>query len=241
MPVRTTVLMPGLKRSRGALLKAAPGAYGWCRTRWSCATRAATLKATHGIEVSTETVRRWLHALGWVWKRAKLVANDDAPHRVERRAHIRVHDDNWPAHEVMVCADARDMHLLPKGGAAWMPAGTPEAVMTPGTNEQHSLAGALHLAPGTRLSGLGPRQNPGVLRDRLTWLDQTYPAPRGTRLYGVVDNDCIHKAKAVDQGLASHPRLTVRWFPTHCPRANPIARVFGDVHDTCTRNHKRKR
>ena len=26
-----------------------------------------------------------------------------------------------------------------------------------------------------------------------------------------------------------------------CPRANPIERVFGDVHDKCTRNHKRKR
>jgi transposase len=31
------------------------------------------------------------------------------------------------------------------------------------------------------------------------------------------------------------------WLPTYCPRANPIERVFGDVHDKCTRNHKRKR
>ncbi|MCI0356518.1 MAG: winged helix-turn-helix domain-containing protein, partial [Acidobacteria bacterium] len=55
-------------------LKAAPRTYGWCRTRWSCATLAATLKAKHGIEVSAETVRRWLHEMGWVWKRATLVA-----------------------------------------------------------------------------------------------------------------------------------------------------------------------
>ena len=27
----------------------------------------------------------------------------------------------------------------------------------------------------------------------------------------------------------------------YCPRANPIERVFGDVHDKCTRNHTRKR
>jgi hypothetical protein len=54
--VQTTVLMPWLTRSLGALLKAAPRAYGWCRTRWSCATLAATLKAKHGVEVSAETV-----------------------------------------------------------------------------------------------------------------------------------------------------------------------------------------
>jgi hypothetical protein len=33
----------------------------------------------------------------------------------------------------------------------------------------------------------------------------------------------------------------VLFLPTYCPRANPIERVFGDVHDLCTRNHTRKR
>jgi transposase len=56
-----------------------------------------------------------------------------------------------------------------------------------------------------------------------------------------VDNDCIHKAKAVEQWVARHPRFALLWLPTYCPRANPIERVFGDVHDKCTRNHTRKR
>src|SRR5215212_2995543 len=62
-PVRTTVLRPWLRRSLGALLKAAPRVYGWCRTRWSCATLAVELKTHHGIEVSAWTVRRWLHEM----------------------------------------------------------------------------------------------------------------------------------------------------------------------------------
>src|SRR5215831_113272 len=89
--VQSTIFMPWLTRSLGAILKKAPRAYGWCRTRWSCATLEATLQAKHGIEVSAETVRRWLHALGWVWKRAKLAANDDDPPRVERVAWMRWH------------------------------------------------------------------------------------------------------------------------------------------------------
>jgi putative transposase len=239
--VQTTVLMPWLTRSLGTLLKAAPRAYGWCRTRWSCATLAATLKGKHRVEVSAETVRRWLHEIGWVWKRAKLVAKDDDPHRIDRLARIRFHHERLQAQEVMVFADELDIHLLPKVGAAWMPQGTQTEVMTPGKNEKHYLAGALHLATGKLLYCLGPRKNNGLFRDLLTLLDTTYPARQITRIYVVVDNYCIHKAKAVEQWLARHPRFVVLWLPTYCPRANPIERAFGDVHDKCTRNHKRKR
>src|SRR5262245_50547829 len=239
--VPTSILMPWLTRSLGALLKAAPRAYGWCRTRWSCATLAATLQAKHGIAVSAETVRRWLHEIGWVWKRAKLVAKDDDPHRIGRLARIRFHHEHLQAHEMLVFADELDIHLLPKVGAAWMPQGTQVEVMTPGKNEKHYLAGALHLATGKVLYCLGPRKNNGLFRELLTLLDTTYPAPGVTRIYVVADNYCIHNAKAVEQWMASHPRLTLLWLPTYWRRANPIERVFGDVHDKCTRNHKRKR
>src|SRR5712692_10113051 len=79
---------PSVRRSLGALLKKVPAVYGWCRTRWSCATLAAQLQLQRGIEVSSSTLRRWLHALGWVWKRAQLVARDDDPQRVEKLARI---------------------------------------------------------------------------------------------------------------------------------------------------------
>jgi transposase len=237
--VQSTIFMPWLTRSLSALRKKAPRAYGWCRTRWSGATLAATLRTKHGIAVSAETVRRWLHESGWVWKRAKRVAKDDDPHRSERLARIRLHHENLHAHEVMVFADERDIHLLPKVGAAWMRQGAQDESMTPGTNEKHDLAGALHLATGKGLHCLGPRNNNGLFRDLLTLLDTTYPAPGVTRISVVVDNYHIHKAKAVTQWLTKHPRLVVLWLPTYCPRAHPIERVFGDVHDKCTRNHTR--
>src|SRR5262249_61854840 len=37
------------------------------------------------------------------------------------------------------------------------------------------------------------------------------------------------------------PRFVLLWLPTYWPRANPIERVLGDVHDKCTRHHTRKR
>jgi transposase len=240
-PIRTTVLLPTLRRSLVALLKAAPQAYGWCRTRWSCATLAATLQTKRGITVSAETMRRWVHEVGWVWKRAKLIAKDDDPHRVERLARIRWVYEQLRLWEALVFADELDIHLLPKVGYAWMPQGTQLEVMTPGTNAKHYLAGALDLATGTLHHRLGPRKTNGLFRELLQTLDDAYPATHYQRIYVVVDNYKIHKAKAVEQWLAAHPRVTLLFLPTYCPRANPIERAFGDVHDTCTRNHRRKR
>jgi hypothetical protein len=59
--------------------------------------------------------------MGRVWKRAKLVATDNDPLQVEYLARIRFHAERWQAREVMVFADALDIHLLPKVGVAWMP------------------------------------------------------------------------------------------------------------------------
>jgi putative transposase len=240
-PVRTTVLLPTLWRSLVALLKATPRAYGWCRTRWSCATLAATLQTKRGITVSAETMRRWVHEVGWVWKRAKLVAKDDDPHRVDRLARIRWVYEHLQLWEALVFADELDIQLLPKVGYAWMPKGTQVEVMTPGTNEKHYLAGALELATGTLHHALGPRKTNELFRELLQRLDDAYPAPHYKRVYVVADNYKIHKAKAVEQWLAKQPRFELRFLPTYCPRANPIERAFGDVHDCCTRDHRRKR
>jgi putative transposase len=240
-PVRTTVLTRALQRSLLALLNAAPQTYGWCRTRWSCATLALTLQTKRGITISAGTMRRWLHELGWVWKRAKLGAKDDDPHRVARLARIRWVYEQLKCCEAMVFADELDIHLLPKVGCAWMPKGTQVEVMTPGQNQKHYLAGALDLATGTLLHCLGARKTNALFRDLLALIESSYPAERYTQLYVVVDNYKIHKAKAVAQWLAAHPRVRLLFLPTYCPRANPIERAFGDVHDCCTRNHQRKR
>jgi putative transposase len=237
-PVRTTGLVPTLRRSLLALLKAPPRAYGWCRTRWSCATLALTLEAKRGLKVSAETVRRWVHEVDWVWRRAKLVARDNDPHRVAR---IRWLYERLQVREALVFADELDIHLLPKVGYAWMPKGTQVEVMTPGTNEQHYLAGALAVATGTVHHCVGPRKTNALFRALLQALDAAYPAAQYRRIYVVVDNYRIHKAKAVKQWLAPQPRFELLFLPTYCPRAHPIERVFGDVHDLCTRNHTRKR
>jgi transposase len=238
---RRRVLTLSLKRSMVAILKTVPWAWGWCRTRWSCATLVLELHARRGVQVSTETMRRWLHALGWAWKRAKLAAKDDDPQRVEKLARIRLVFERLQAHAALFFADELDIPLLPKVGYQWMPKGEQVQVLTPGTNEKRYLAGALDMRTGMIVHRVWWRKTHGLFLDLLQALEHSYPLGRFTHLYVVVDNYKIHKAQAVEQWLAGHPRVELLFLPTYCPRASPIERAFGDVHDKCTRNHKRKR
>jgi transposase len=238
---RLRVLTPSLKRSLVAILKTVPRACGWCRTRWSCATLALEMQARRGVQVSAETIRRWLHEVGWGWKRAKLAAKDDDPQRVEKLARIRAVFEHLPATAALFFADELDISLLPKVGYQWMPKGEQVEVPTPGTNEKRYLAGALDMRTGTIVHRVWWRKTHGLFLDLLQTLERAYPAAHFSCLYVVVDNYKIHKAQAVERWLAAHPRIKLLFLPTYCPQASPIERAFGDVHDKCTRNHKRKR
>jgi transposase len=236
-----TVLAPALTRAVLAIVSSVPRLCGWCRTRWSCATIALELQARRGVVVSGETVRRWLHELGWVWKRAKLRAKDDDPQRVAKLARIRYAFEQLRAGVALFFADELDISLLSKVGYQWMPKGEQVEVMTPGTNEKRHLAGALNITTGTIAHCVWYRKPTGLFLDLLQTLDRTYPARTYLHLQVVVDNAKIHQAAAVAKWVAAHPRFELLYLPTYCPQANPIERAFGDVHDKCTRNHTRKR
>jgi putative transposase len=235
------ILAPSLRRSLLALLHRSPRREGWCRTRWSCATLALSLEVRRGLRVSAETVRRWLQSLGWRWKRAKLVAKDNDPERTAKLAQIRLTWEMLHPRQALLFADELDIQLLPKTGYQWMPKGTQVEVLTPGKNEKHYLAGGCDIRTGIVHYCCGPRKTNALFRDLLGTLELRYPARRYDRVSVVVDNYTIHKAQAVEQWLAAHPRFELLWLPTYCPRANPIERIFGDTHDKVTRNHKRKR
>ena len=239
-PGLPATLTPTRQRSLLALLKKTPSVYGWRRTRWSCASLAETLRQRRGGRVSAETVRRWLHALGWRWKRTKLAAKDNDPERVAKLARIRLIWERLQPRQVLLFADELDIHLLPKSGYQWMKKGTQVEVMTPGQNEKRYLAGAWDLRTGQVHHHVWARKTNGLFRALLEAVETAYPAHRYDRIYVVVDNYKIHKAQAVQRWLASHRRVELVFLPTYCPKANPIERLFEDTHDKVTRNHTRK-
>jgi len=240
LPRQPRSLTPSLRRSLLALLWKAPAVYGWCRTRWSCATLAAQMHFQRGVAISAATIRRWLHSMGWVWKRAKLVARDDDPQRISKLACIRYCFENLVAQAALVFADELDIHLLPKVGYQWMPKGEVVEVVTPGQNQKRYLAGALDSLTGAVIACIGERKTALLFLELLKAIEASYATTAYKRIVVVVDNFGIHKAKVIRQWLAGHPRIELLFLPTYCPKANPLERVFWEVHDKCTRNHRRK-
>ena len=233
---------PKLRRWQRTLLafvKRSPSLYGWCRTRWSCQALSLELKARRGYCASRETIRRTLHSLGYAWKRARHVARDDDAERASKLARIRHVTEHLRPSEVLLFIDELDIHLLPKIGYEWMLKATQTEIMTPGQNQKRYLAGALDYLTGKVTHVIAERKNRFLVIELLRTLDRKFSA--GSKIYLVADNYRIHKAKVVEEWLKNHPRFEIIWLPSYCPKANPIERAFGDVHDKCTRNHKRTR
>jgi transposase len=222
-------------------LKKAPAVFGWCRSRWSCEALALSWEQGTGRTVSTETMRRWLHALGFRWKRTKPAAKDNDPERASKLARILLLWQNLGAREAMLWADELDIHLLAKSGYQWMEKGTQTEIVTPGKNEKRYLAGAWDGRTGQVQHCIWHEKRAGLFVDLLSKLDQAYSSRRYDKVYVVVDNYKIHKAKLVERWLEAHPRFALVFQPTYCPRSSPIERIFGDVHDQVTRNHRRQR
>jgi putative transposase len=169
---RVRMLTPTLQRSLLALLGTVPGACGWGRTRWSCATLALELQVRRGVRVSAETVRRGLHGLDWGWKRATLAAKDDDPQRMAKLARLRYTWEHLPARAALFFADELDISLLPKVGYQWMPKGQQREVLTPGTNQKRYLTGALEMRSGKIVHRVWWRKTHGLFLDLLATLSR---------------------------------------------------------------------
>lgn len=235
------LLTPSLRRSLLALLNKAPSTLGWCRTRWSCATLAAQLHLQRGVQVSAATLRPWLHQMGYVWKRAQLVGRDDDPERAAKLAAIRYFLENLGNRAALLFADELDIHLLPKVGYQWMRVAERLKLVTPGVNQKRYLAGALDHLTGQVIQCVGGRKTAGLFLELLQAIEHGYPMTAYREVFVVLDNFSIHKAKVVRHWLEQHPRIKLIFLPTYCPQGNPIERLFWEVHDKCTRNHRRRK
>ena len=104
------------QRRRRSWLKKAPAVFGWRRSRWSCEALALTWEQVCGHRVSAETRRRWLHTLGFRWKRTKPAAKDNDPERASKLARILLLGQNLGPRQAMLWADELDWHLLAQSG-----------------------------------------------------------------------------------------------------------------------------
>jgi transposase len=215
-----------------------PREFGFLRSRWSCATVVLLLWEEHQLEVSAETVRRWLHQEQVVWRRPRPVLGPKDPEYAGKLRRIRRLLATMPDDETAVFEDEVDINTNPKIGSMWMYRGQQAEVETPGSNVKRYLAGSLNWRTGKLLvSEPGTRRNAELFVLHLDELRRRLRCYR--HIHVICDNAPFHDCRKVQEFLArwGH-RITLHFLPKYAPETNPIERVWWHLHEEITRNHR---
>lgn len=217
-----------------------PQDFGYFRTRWSCEILSEVLVDHEQVARSGETIRRWMHQLGFVWRRPRPIVGPSDPLYAEKMQRIRRLLQTLPANETAVFQDEVDINLNPKIGSQWMARGLQAEVETPGNNRKLYLSGSLVWRTGTLLVSEPQAGRNSTLF--LTHLDDLRRRLRSyTRIHVICDNASFHKSKIVQSYLVEwRSRIQVHFLPAYSPETNPIERVWWHLHETITRNHRCK-
>lgn len=218
------------------LLDFTPRAFGFLRSRWCCETLVLLLWQLHQVDVSRETVRRWLHRHNLVWRRPRPVLRRPDRQRQARLDNIRAMLRDLPDNETAVFTDEVDLQLNPKIGCMWMLKGEQAQVVTPGDNAKGYLAGSLHWRTGLLIRTVGVHRNAALFVAHLEELLRRLR--RYKKIHVICDNAKFHTSRLVQEFYAQHQdRLEFHPLPRYAPECNPIERVWWRLHEAITRNH----
>ena len=217
-----------------------PREFGYCRSRWCCATLALVLWDVHRVQVSVESVRRMLHQEQMVWRRPRPVLGPKDPQRAWKLRKIRELLRDLPDDEAAVFQDEVDLNLNPDLGCMWMEKGQQAEVVTPGNNVKRYLSGSMSWRTGELVVTQGRRRNAELFVAHLEDLRWRFRYCR--RIHVICDNARSHTiagSRLVRQYLAEHgERIVLHYLPAYSPQDNPIERVWWHLHEQITRNHR---
>jgi putative transposase len=217
-----------------------PRDFGYCRSRWCCATLAIVLLDTHRVRVSAETVRRTLHQQNLVWRRPRPVLGPKDQQRRWKLRRVRELLRDLPDDEAAVFQDEVDLNLNPDVGCAWMERGKQAVIVTPGTNVKRYLSGSMSWRSGELVVTEGTHRNAELFVRHLDDLRQRFRRYR--KVHVICDNGRFHTvagSRLVRQYLAEHgDRIVLHYLPAYSPQDNPIERVWWHLHEQITRNHR---
>jgi transposase len=198
-----------------------PDHFGYQATAWTIPLLQSHLAHWGLTGFCDATVRRQLHALGYVWKRPRYVLDPD-PHRAAKMRRIRQYIKGLGSRDVVLFEDETDLLLFPPLRACWARRGDDAEVPLCGANAKRVLFGALNPSNGTRLFLERKKQWKEDFQEFLGLIHQQY---RGWRVSLVLDGDSSHTAKASQRDARSFG-IQLVWLPVRCPELNPMDHLW---------------
>lgn len=218
------------------LIQSEPMTYGYFRSRWTSEMLAQQVFEETGRVVHSSTVRRLLPKLGIVWRRARPTLCIKDKHKSRKMKAINQALDSASAEHPVFYTDEVDIDLNPRIGPGWTQKGQQIAVPTPGKNQKRYLAGALNAQTGNVVWVAGERKNSFLFIQLLAELRKRYRKAKTIRL--IADNYIIHKSGITQCFLRNNPKFKLLFQPIYHPWVNKIERLWKQLHDMVTRNHR---
>lgn len=160
--------------------------------------------------VGPTTVRRPVKAIGYRWRRRRLVAARKIdPDKSQKLAKIQTVLQNINDQVHILFEDESDVHLMPVLRAMWM-RGRHRRIPTPGNNQKVHLFGALDIHTGLWHYLVRSTKRSSDFIDLLQQLLVVYPT--GTIIM-IVDSASIHTSKITQKWLEQHSRVHLLYLP----------------------------
>ncbi len=222
------------------LVEKSPSDFGFARPTWTLELIVRVLGSEQGSAISKGYLRKVLKRIGIHYRRTKpiVLCPWKKACRTRRLRQIERLIEELPSDEVALYVDEVDIDLNPKIGPDWCRCGVQKTVRTPGQNEKRYLAGALNAKTGRLTWVEGDRKDSNLFIDQL-WTLVLDDYPEVKRLHLILDNYGIHSSNRTQIAVdALADKIVLHFLPPYCPEHNRIERVWKDLHDNVTRNHR---
>jgi len=227
---------PEVREQLLAYLDCVPKDYAWQRSSWTLELLSLQLQKDTGVEISVSHLRQVLKQEKCRRGRPRPALQIPVRGRREILGNIERLVEHADPDDEVVYVDEADIDLNPRIGLTYMKPGQQHLVLTPGKNVKYYIAGALNSRTGRILYSHGTRKNSALFIDLLLGLNNAYR--RARRIHVVLDNYVIHKSQATHKVLAALPKIKLHFLPPYSPEHNPIERLWKQMHDNVTRNHR---
>jgi transposase len=204
-----------------ASLDQPPDHFGYQATGWTVPLLQGHLAHWGLTGLSDATLRRQLHALGYVWKRPRYVLDPD-PRRAAKMRRICQYVKELGARDVVLFEDETDLLLFPPLRACWARRGDDAEVPLCGANAKRVIFGVLNPKNGTRLFLERKKQRQGDFQEFLRVIHERY---RGWQVSLLLDGDRSHDAQ-MSRRMARLLGIRLVWLPVRCPELNALDHLW---------------
>jgi transposase len=220
-------------------LDCTPQDLGWQRTTWTLELLKVQLQEDTGIELSESH-------LGSVLRQEKCRRGRPRPAlRIPVHGRRKILENieelvnkACPGEEVFYLDEA-DIDLNPRIGLTCIKQGQQPLILTPGKNVKYYMAGALDARTGSVVYSHGPRKNSELFVNALDVPRQAYR--RAKTIHVMLNNYVIHKSRYTPNALETmRGRIQLHFLPPYSPEHNPMERLWKQLQDNATRNHRHK-